>query len=89
MSDPVTAQMGSKPTYLIWSNEHRGWWGIGERGYDRHLAKAGRYSRERAIEICRQAIPTAMHIGMISEIPVRLEDVHAFLEGGMIPAGVL
>lgn len=78
-----------EPTYLIWSNEHRGWWGPGECGYDRHLSRAGRYSRERAIAICRQAIPTAMYIGMISEIPVRLEDVQAFLLGAFVPEGVL
>jgi hypothetical protein len=81
--------MMADDVYLIWSNEHRAWWGPGRCGYDRHLSMAGRYTRAQAVEICRDAIPTAMHIGMISEIPVRLEDVHAFLEGGMIPAGVL
>lgn len=42
-------------TWLIWSNEHRAWWGPGSRGYEVVLSKAGRYSRERAAEICAGA----------------------------------
>lgn len=71
--------------YLIWSNEHRAWWGPNERGYVRSLALAGRYSRMIALAICRRAIPTALHIGVIAEIPVREEDVAEFLEGQLIP----
>lgn len=67
--------------YLIWSNEHRGWWRSGEHGYSRDLAEAGHYSRDRALQICRKATMTAAHIGMISELPVRLADVELFLEG--------
>ena len=41
--------------YLIWSNEHGAWWGPGERGYVREIARAGRYSKEGAEMICRRA----------------------------------
>jgi len=64
--------------YLIWSNEHRGWWGHGERGYVKRVREAGHYSRERALTICSNAWGTAGHIGVISELPVRLADVWQF-----------
>lgn len=75
--------------YLVWSNEHRGWWGPGRCGYTPGISNAGRYTREQAIEICQDAIPTAMHVGTISEIPVRAVDVTDFLKGQMIPAAIL
>ena len=74
-------QESSTDDYLIWSNEHAAWWRAGNRGYSRGLAYAGRYTREQALAICRNAIPTAAHIGIISEIPVRLADVEEFLAG--------
>jgi hypothetical protein len=75
--------------YLIWSNEHQGWWRPNERGYDSGYANAGRYTRERAIQICQNALPTAAHIGIISEIPVRVSDFEDVLRGNkFIPASV-
>lgn len=41
--------------YVIWSNEHRAWWGPGERGYVERLADAGCYPRSRAVEIAKHA----------------------------------
>ena len=75
--------------YLVWSNEHRGWWRAGRCGYTPGLAEAGRYSREAAIEICRDAIPSSTNVGTISEIPVKVEDVTDFLKGQMIPGALL
>lgn len=75
--------------YLIWSNEHQGWWGPDGCGYDSGYDHAGRYSRQHAIEVCQRALPTAMHIGMISEIPVRIADFEDVLRGQMVPASVL
>jgi hypothetical protein len=72
--------------YLVWSNEHGGWWKAGGWGYSTGLNEAGHFSRDQAIRICRNALPTAAHIGMISEIPVRLADVSETLEGQVIPA---
>lgn len=74
--------------YLIWSNEHRGWWRPGSHGYSSNLRHAGRYSRGNALRICREAIPTAMHTGLIAEIPVREADVLEFLQGQMLPATI-
>jgi hypothetical protein len=85
LPDPDQVQ----PLYLVWSNEHRGWWGPGRRGYVREVSRAGRYSYKQAIEICRNALGTALHMGMLAELPVRLDDVHAFLEGTFVPAGVI
>lgn len=79
--------------YLIWSNEHRGWWRPQRRGYTRDLAEAGRYDRDTALRICHGAILTAKDIGIISELPVRLDDVMNFLNewifgGGKVPAEI-
>lgn len=71
--------------YLIWSNEHRAWWGPGERGYVRSLAAAGRYSRPHALSICTRAVPGAVALGMFAELPVRLADVEQFIAGMLIP----
>lgn len=74
--------------YLVWSNEHCGWWGPDARGYSSNLALAGRYTREAALLICRAAIPTALHIGVVAELPVRESDVQAFLQGQMVPEAI-
>ena len=37
--------------YLVWSNEHRAWWGPDERGYTRIIERAGRYDRDKAFSI--------------------------------------
>lgn len=41
--------------YLVWSNEHRAWWGPGASGYTTVVPQAGRYTREQALHICRSA----------------------------------
>jgi hypothetical protein len=38
--------------YLIWSLEHGQWWRPGENGYTDDFEEAGRYSFERALQIC-------------------------------------
>jgi hypothetical protein len=78
----------SPARYLVWSNEHRGWWCAGSSGYSIALPKAGRYTREQAIDICRRALPTAMHIGMISELPVRLDDIADILRDQPVPGAI-
>jgi hypothetical protein len=74
--------------YYIWSNEHRGWWGPAARGYF-GLVGAGLYTRKQALEICRDAIPAASHIGCIDDIPVRKADIEEFLLGAMIPSAIM
>ena len=71
--------------YLIWSNEHMGWWGPNSGGYVKTLDEAGRYTREKALRICRDAIPTSRHIGIISEIPVCLADMLELVKGQNLP----
>ena len=66
--------------YLIWSNEHRAWWGPGERGYVKRVENAGRYSRNEALAICTRSMPgTSLELGMLPELPVLREDVKAML----------
>lgn len=41
--------------YLIWSNEHKAWWGENSRGYSNNIEYAGRYTSEEAVRICNGA----------------------------------
>jgi hypothetical protein len=74
--------------YLIWSNEHRGWWKRKGYGYCTGLRGAGQFTREQALKICQNALPTAAHIGEISEIPVRLADIEAIIKDRIVPQSV-
>lgn len=77
--------MKDEDEYLVWSNEHDGWWAPDLSGYVTDLRSAGRYSRTHAIGICKHALPTADHIGRISEIPVRFADLDEVLAGARVP----
>jgi hypothetical protein len=78
MPEPET----SEDAYLIWSHEHRSWWGPGGCGYVRQMSRAGRYTREDALFVCVRAVPgTADRLGALPELPVRLEDAEAVLAG--------
>ena len=48
--------------YLIWSNEHRGWWKQNRHGYTTRTDKAGQFSFEEAKEICDRANRYAIHV---------------------------
>lgn len=68
-------------SYLIWSNEHKAWWGPGHAGYSTRVEHAGHYDRKEALRICFEAIPGTSHrLGMLPEIPVRLRDVNIMLK---------
>lgn len=61
--------------YLVWSNLHNAWWRAGSAGYTVNPKQAGRWTREKAIDICancRDGYSTHM---IPSEIPLRLADV--------------
>jgi hypothetical protein len=75
--------------YLIWSNEHGGWWMHGGYGYSTGLRGAGHFSREEAMKICRNALMTAPHLGGIAEFPVRLSDIQEMLRDQNVPEVVL
>lgn len=45
--------------WIIWSNEHSAFWKANRHGYTRLIADAGRYSKEEAEAICRDANPRA------------------------------
>lgn len=75
--------------YYIWSNMHKGWWAVAERGYVPGLEGAGVYTRDQAIDICQRSIPNAAHHGQIATIPVRVEDVNDFMRGQMIPEAIM
>lgn len=56
--------------YLIWSNEHRAWWGPKSCGYTKAASRAGRYGREEAIYICSHARDGWSTGDIPSEVPV-------------------
>lgn len=72
-SDESTAVV-ERGEYLIWSNEHRRWWGPDEWGYVARIDQAGRYPRERALEICTKAMLGREGDAPLPEIPVPLAD---------------
>jgi hypothetical protein len=41
--------------WIIWSEEHGGWWRPGKTGYTRQLIAAGRYGEAEAKEIVARA----------------------------------
>jgi hypothetical protein len=71
--------------YLVWSHEHGAWWASGGYGYAKGLMGAGRFTRDQALTICRDAIPSSASLGAIAEIPVRLADVAEFSKGQIVP----
>jgi hypothetical protein len=64
------------PMFVIWSNEHRAWWGPGERGYTSDLAKAGRYPFHHAAEICYCAGPGSLSLPCSAD-------------GGIVPSEIM
>jgi hypothetical protein len=69
-------------TYLIWSNEHRAWWGPGRSGYVQRVEHAGHYSREEALDICTDAMPGRLRKKNepLQELPVPVADVIFMLQ---------
>jgi hypothetical protein len=45
-------RMGS---FLIWSSENGAWWAPDGLGYVNHIAQAGRFTHEEALDISRRA----------------------------------
>lgn len=41
--------------FLIWSNEHEGWWRPNRQGYTAHKHQAGFYTFDEAVNICIDA----------------------------------
>lgn len=41
--------------WLIWSNEHTGWWRPNSSGYTASMKEAGRYDYDEAVDICINA----------------------------------
>lgn len=64
--------------YVIWSNEHRCWWGANERGYTAHLESAGRYTRDAALGICIGARGGRRFNSIPSEVPILYDDAILF-----------
>ena len=51
-------------SYVIWSHEHRAWWGPHHCGYTQELTKAGRYTHEEAADIVVDVIPPGIEVAM-------------------------
>jgi hypothetical protein len=50
--------------YLIWSWEHKMWWGPNHCGYTPHLEEAGRYTEAEAAKITVGHIPPGEEIAV-------------------------
>ena len=60
--------------YLIWSIEHKAWWGPNHRGYTQIKKDAGRYSFHEALDIVENGnhcpeCENAPHEAMVWENP--------------------
>lgn len=57
--------------YVIWSFEHKAWWGPDRRGYTLRLSEAGRYDKLAAEDIVADA-----NIGALNEqmVPVAVAE---------------
>lgn len=75
MCQHILSKLKEPPSaYLIWSNEHRLWWRPQSAGYTASLETAGRYSREEAVKICRNARGGWKPGEPPPEVPVRETD---------------
>jgi hypothetical protein len=70
----------SPERYVIWSEEHGGWWIAGGCGYTRRLVDAGRFSHEEALGIEAQA-------NMFSKDLMEVAIVDPVAQMGADPAG--
>jgi len=61
--------MAKRRQFLIWSEEHGGWWKPGRSGYTRSMEEAGRYSEDDAILIVWLA-NRYLPLGQINEVLV-------------------
>jgi hypothetical protein len=57
--------MSTPERYLIWSFEHRAWWGPRRLGYTTATHRAGMYTAEEANEICNEANRTSIEDFMV------------------------
>lgn len=75
---PHRLQGDHAQVYVVWSNEHRAWWGPNRAGYCTSLDQAGRYSREAALSICDGARGGRQYNDNPSEVPILLADAERF-----------
>lgn len=54
--------------YVIWSHEHKAWWGPDHCGYTEDLTQAGRYTLAEAGAIVVPVIPPGIEIAMDERI---------------------
>jgi hypothetical protein len=69
--------------YVVWSNEHRAWWGPNHCGYTTHLARAGRYTRDDALSIAKSARNGWSPEGNPDEIALPLADAEFCLPSSL------
>lgn len=53
--DNLPIESAATSLWLVYSNEHRAWWGPGHHGYTTDTDRAGRYSQAAAAAICAKA----------------------------------
>ena len=63
--------MADKEKFLIWSHEHRQWWGPNRGGYTPHVEMAGRYDEAEAGFIVVGVIPPGIEVAVYESIAKR------------------
>ena len=77
--DILGGAIGPEGLYVIWSNDHRGWWKPNEGGYTRDFFEAGLYSRQVALSLCIGA--RRVKDGIPDELALPHADAEFILEG--------
>lgn len=81
MPTEIKPQWRDGADYVVWSNEHKAWWGPNNRGYANRLGNAGHYTRDEALKICGDARGGWCWEGAPPEMPMRLADaLHCYPE---------
>ena len=57
--------------FVIWSHEHRMWWGPDRAGYVADLVNAGRYTFQEAADITVDHVPPGEEVAIDFEIAAR------------------
>lgn len=74
--------INEKPLWLVWSNEHKAWWGPSSSGYRLKVEQAGRYTWAEALRCCESR--TYSGEKMPPEVPVPSPELEAMLSAAIV-----
>lgn len=74
-------EITEKPLWLVWSNEHRAWWGPNSAGYRLKVEQAGRYTWKDALRCCESHTYSGEKIP--PEVPMPSPELEAMLSAAV------